>query len=107
MNMSDTEELNARCNFCAAGLLYLEHYLFGNRCVFCAEKKHNISKWLFLKIAWHEWLIYQELHRLSRIPEGRLKLVAALGNLGKQDINMCKTVKDKKELLAKLRRAGR
>ena len=50
-----TEESNAKCHCCSAGLSYLEHMLYGNRCVFCADQIKRINVLVFITRAFVDW----------------------------------------------------
>lgn len=104
MDRIDIEESNAKCHICASGLTYLEHLLYGNRCIFCAEKIKNIKSFTFLARAYYDWKIYQRLAAIKYQEDGRIKLIACLGEIGFIDINECRTVEDKRALLNALRR---
>ncbi len=119
-----TEESNAKCVECSGGLSYVEHMLYGNRCVFCAvdlkeigQRKYGgkdwsfdkgvyISLFVFLVRCFYDYMIYKALiQRLKKKgPEGRHDLLGCLGVLGYIDINQVKRVKDKMALLKELRR---
>lgn len=95
LEINDVEESNAKCFACSSGLSYLEILFYGNRCLFCADRKINLSLIAFLKCAYYDWKIYQACLKLS----DRFEFLGALGVLGYQDINQIKTIKGRKELL--------
>lgn len=99
----DVEESNAKCHVCSAGLTYIEHKLYGNRCVFCAEEPKNIKLIEFMQCCYYDWKIYQKLLKLRAYTDGRMTLLGALGVIGLVDINQAKTVKQKRWLLKELK----
>ncbi|TBR20249.1 hypothetical protein EPO66_00160 [bacterium] len=98
------EENNAKCNNCSSGLSYVEHMLYGNRCVFCVDQKKKINPFIFMLRCFMDWIIYRELLRISRDKgqEGRVYLLGCLGAIGYTDINQVKGVLTRLLLLKEL-----
>lgn len=102
------EESNAKCIECSAGLSYVEHSLFGNRCLFCNSAVRDpaeISLSVFILRCLYDFIIYRKLVKILEIKgvEGRIYLCGCLGYLGFRDINQVKTVEDKRKLLVELK----
>ena len=67
MEQQDIEEQNARCNICSRGLLPIEAFLYGNRCVFCTEPtKISIFRWIIHSTV--DYLIYLQMLRIKTLP---------------------------------------
>lgn len=99
------EESNAKCVDCSAGLSYLEHSLYGNRCVFCKKQDTlKINLFVFLARAYLDWIIYQRLVKilLAKGQEGKIYLCGCLGVFGFKDVNQVKTCKQKRLLINEL-----
>ena len=113
----ECEESNAKCVECSAGLSYLEHSFYGNRCVFCAslalQIKNNswgpgapsrVNLFVFLLRSACDYIIYCKLAEIlkKKGTEGRVYLCGCLGYLGFRDINQVKKVSDKLNLIREL-----
>jgi hypothetical protein len=107
---STCEESNAKCINCSAGLSYLEHSTYGNRCLFCAADKagdylvNRTNVFVFLVRSICDFIIYHKLIRIlfNKGPEGRIYLCGCLGYLGFRDINQVKHISDKLDLIREL-----
>ncbi len=99
-----TEESNAKCHNCSGGLLYIEHLLYGNRCVFCADQERKVGLLIFLFNCLIDWFIYRQLLRIKALKgaEGRMWLLGCLGAIGYTDINQIKKIGAKIALLKEL-----
>uniref|UniRef100_A0A6H1ZWH4 Uncharacterized protein n=1 Tax=viral metagenome TaxID=1070528 RepID=A0A6H1ZWH4_9ZZZZ len=109
MQSSTAEESNAKCNICGSGLLYVEHTLYGNRCVFCVGGsgislcyKMPLLNWL--RWAYYDLMIYRQLVRLLKKEDGKMFYLAALGNMGYQNINECVGPTNRKRLWKELKK---
>lgn len=65
----NVEEPAARCNICGSGLSSVEHLLYGNRCLFCAPDKSDISFWFFIQNVTLDFLIYRQALKWSNLKE--------------------------------------
>lgn len=63
------EEPSSRCNLCGAGLSCVEHILYGNRCLWCAPDKKNISFFFFIRNVVLDFFIYRESLKWSDLKE--------------------------------------
>jgi len=101
MEHQDIEEQNARCNICSRGLLPIEAFLYGNRCVFCTEPtKISIFRWILHSTV--DYLIYLQMLRIKKFEDARFKFLGAL-SMFSRDINEIKSIFTKLELLGELR----
>ncbi len=65
----DIEENSAKCHICAGTLSYPEIINFGNRCLFCAEIKRDVSILHFLQHAYYDILIYKQILKWMDLKE--------------------------------------
>ena len=101
MEHQDIEEQNARCNICSRGLLPIEAFLYGNRCVFCTEPTRiGIFRWILHSTV--DYLIYLQMLRIKKFEDARFKFLGALSMFAR-DINEIKSIFTKLELLRELR----
>ena len=107
MNRNDIEEKNAKCNLCGGGLSYLENLFYGNRCVFCAEKIHNVKFIPFLRMAIVDWKIYQVLiavkKKMGDETRARYYYQSVLGVNGYKDLNESMSITIKYQILKELK----
>ena len=105
------EESNAKCVECSSGLSYIEHMLYGNRCIFCCQEVKNIAWVTFLVCCYYDLLIYRAILRLkgnkgiggARIAKFSFSdLRGCLGVLGFIDSNQIKKIGDKRRLLKEI-----
>ena len=63
------EEPSSRCNICGSGLSSVEALLYGNRCIFCAPEKRNISFVKFIQGVILDFFIYRKILKWSSLKE--------------------------------------
>lgn len=103
LHHSTREEPNARCNVCSLGLSWVENYLYGNRCVLCAETKQRIGLWRLIALVVMDWLIYRKILSFSTHPDARMTVRGSLGEAGYFDPNQIRLVSEKFRFLRILR----
>lgn len=104
---STREEANARCNSCAIGLSWVENYLFGNRCVLCAETRQRIGLINLVCLVILDWIIYNSILGIASQEYAPLVVRGSLGACGFFDINQLRTVKDRIRFLFELKRCAK
>jgi hypothetical protein len=100
---SDVPENISKCHICSAGLSYIENMLYGNRCLFCAEKVKRICFLNFIVLCYYDFMIYKLLAFYKERERGRMNLLGALGAIGYADLHSVNTIDKKKELLRELK----
>ena len=107
LQRSNEEENNAKCHICASGLTYIEHTLYGNRCVFCFGAPVSVGLIEWMCQAFMDFCLYRAMvEMITRMgyQGARMRMAGELGALGYIDINQVKTIKQKSELLKCLRK---
>ena len=99
MQHSTREEANSRCNICAIGLSWIENYLYGNRCVVCADILLTINPFTTTMLVLVDWWIYQEIMKVRQRPDVKFILIGSLGECGFHDPNQARTIWDKFRVL--------